>query len=298
MRQDILASRRSYFTFVVFAALVMLVFVPLSTRVSAPAVLQPDLFARLYPQEPGRIEAVKVKRGQEVKQGDVLFEIASPANAQNRKLAGIEIALAELRLARIGADAQDLSESGTIQRQLASLQAQREGLEERDRRLIVRAPFAGRVADVNSSIEPGLWVGTSQQLAYLEGGGAMAVRGYVGGDDRARIEETAPAIFIPNDLTRSRIPVQLEAISAYGVTRVDLPELSSVHGGPIAVYEHANHMLAPVTAQYAIRGEVAGEAEPVNQTVRGTLLIDARPESLASRLWRWVGRVFVREFGV
>ena len=298
MRQDILASPRSYITFAALGVGIALVFIPVSTRVSAPAVLQPELFARLFPQEPGRVTAVRVERGQEVRQGDILFEISSPASAQERKLADIEIALAELRLARIGADTDDLTASGTIERQLASLQAQRAGLEEREQRLIVRAPFDGRMADISASVVPGRWIGRSQQLGYLARSGTLAIRGYVEGDDRARIADDASAIFVPNDLTRSKISVKLQAISAYGVTRVDLPELASVHGGPVAVYEHANHTLSPVTAHYAVRGNVVGDMPPVNQTVRGTLLIDARPESLAARLWRWVGRVFVREFGV
>ncbi|HEY5820216.1 MAG TPA: biotin/lipoyl-binding protein [Mesorhizobium sp.] len=298
MRQDILASPRSYITFAALGVGIALVFIPVSTRVSAPAVLQPELFARLFPQEPGRVTAVRVERGQEVRQGDILFEISSPASAQERKLADIEIALAELRLARIGADTDDLTASGTIERQLASLQAQRAGLEEREQRLIVRAPFDGRMADISASVVPGRWIGRSQQLGYLARSGTLAIRGYVEGDDRARIADDASAIFVPNDLTRSKISVKLQAISAYGVTRVDLPELASVHGGPVAVYELANHTLSPVTAHYAVRGNVVGDMPPVNQTVRGTLLIDARPESLAARLWRWVGRVFVREFGV
>lgn len=298
MRHDILASPRSYISLAALGVCAALVFIPISTRVSAPAVLQPELFARLFPQEPGRVTAVKVERGQEVRQGDTLFEISSPVTAQERKLADIEIALAELRLARIGADTDDLTASGTIQRQLASLQAQRAGLEERDQRLIVRAPFDGRMADINPSVVPGRWVGRSQQLGYLARSGTLAIRGYVEGDDRARIEDNANAIFVPNDLTRSKISVKLQAISAYGVTRLDLPELASTHGGPIAVYQHANQALSPVTAHYAVRAKVVGDMEPINQTIRGTLLIDARPESLASRLWRLIGRVLVRELGV
>ena len=73
-----LASPRSYITFAALGVGIALVFIAVSTRVSAPAVLQPELFARLFPQEPGRVTAVRSKRGQEVRQGDILFEISSP----------------------------------------------------------------------------------------------------------------------------------------------------------------------------------------------------------------------------
>jgi putative peptide zinc metalloprotease protein len=240
---------------------------------------------------------VLVARGQFVKKGDVLFEIESPATAHERKMTDIEIALAELRLSRVGAEADDLAQSGTIQSQLASLRARRDGLVERDNRLIVRAPFDGRVADISPGIVEGRWIGRSQQLGYIESTGALAVRGYIEGDDRARITENAVAVFVPADLSREKIEARVNAVSTYGVTRLDLPDLASVNGGPIAVYQQANKVLSPVTAHYAVRAETKGDVPPIGQTVRGTLLIDAKPESLAARLWRWIGRVFVRELG-
>lgn len=297
MRHEILGSRRTYFSLAMLVAGIGLVFMPTSSRVAAPSVLQPELFARLYSQEPGRVSAIKVSRGQTVAKGDVLFEVESPITAHERKLTDIEIALAELRLSRIGAEAEDLAQSGTIQSQLASLRAQRAGLDERDQRLIVRAPFDGRIADISPGIAEGRWIGRSQQLAYLEGGIALVVRGYIDGDDRSRIENGAEAVFVPADLSRKKISARIEDLSAYGVTRLDLPDLASVNGGPIAVYQHANNVLAPVTAHYAVRAETEGSMPAISQTVRGTLLIDARPESLAARLWRWIGRVFVRELG-
>ncbi|MGC4026048.1 MAG: HlyD family efflux transporter periplasmic adaptor subunit [Mesorhizobium sp.] len=297
MRHEILSRRRTYFSLAVFVAAIVFMFLPVSSRVTAPAVLQPELFARLYPEEPGKITAVHVARGQEVRKGDVLFEIQSPATAHERKLTDIEISLAELRLSRIGAEADDRAQSGTIRSQLASLQAQRTGLEERESKLIVRAPFDGRIADINSGIAEGRWVGRNQQLGYLESNGSLAIRGYVEGDDRARLEDGAKTIFVPADLSRAKLDATLVGVSTYGVTRIDLPDLASVNGGPIAVYQQANKTLTPVTAHYAVRAETPATSTPIGQTVRGTLLIDAKPESAASRLWRWIGRVFVRELG-
>lgn len=298
MRDEILASRRTWFSLAVLLGLVALCFLPLSARVSAPAVLQPARFARLYPEEAGRITAVNIQRGQNVRQGDVLLEIESPNNQHERKLADIEIALAELRLARIGAEEQDRVESGTIRRQLASLQTQRSGLDERDAKLVVRAPFDGIVTDISPSLIPGRWVGRSQFLAFLAQGEGLVIRAYIEGNYRGRIETGAPATFVPKDLTRPKVAARLDAVSAYSVTRLELPELGSVFGGPVAVYEHSNRSFSPASAQYALRASVQAEGSSITQMEAGTLLIEASPESLASRLWRVVARVFVREFGL
>ncbi|MBX3598961.1 MAG: HlyD family efflux transporter periplasmic adaptor subunit [Rhizobiaceae bacterium] len=297
MRHEILASPRAYVSLALLALGTALFFIPVSGRVAAPAILQPQAFARLYPQESGEIVSVNVARGQDVREGDILFEIRSPTTSHERRLTDIEIALAEVRLSRMGAEANDLAQSGTLQSQLASLRAQRSGLEEREKKMTVYAPFDGRMADIKSGISKGRWVGRSQQLGYLEATGVLAVRGYIEGEDRPRVEAGAKAVFVPDDLSRAKIPAKLEHVSAYGVSSLDLPDLASINGGPIAVYEHANHRLTPATAHYAVRAAAEEHADPIMQTVRGTLLIDARPESLASRVWRWVGRVLVRELG-
>lgn len=298
MKDDILASRRTWFALAILGGLVALAFLPLSSTVSAPAVLQPARFARLFPEEAGRITAVKVERGQRVSQGDVLFEIESPNNQHERKLAEIEIALAELRLARIGVEDQDRVESGSIRGQLASLQTQRAGLDERDAKLVVRAPFDGVVTDLTPSLVPGRWVGRSQMLGFLAQGQGLAIRAYIAGDYRARIEPGAQATFVPKDLTQPKVVARLEAISEYSVTRLELPELGSTFHGPIAVYEHANKSFSPVSAQYALRASVEDSSAAITHTEAGVLLIDAQRESVASRLWRTVARVFVREFGL
>lgn len=298
MKGEIMTSPRSWLSFAVLGGLTALCFLPLSATVSAPAVLQPARFARLYPEETGRIAAVKVERGQHVKQGDILLEMESPNNQHERNLANIEISLAEVRLARIGAAEQDRVESGTIRRQLASLKTQRAGLDERDAKLVVRAPFDGVVTDLTPSLVPGRWVGRSHMLGFLARPEGLVIRAYVEGDHRARIEAGAAATFVPKDLTRPAVEARLDAISEYSITRLELPELGSTLGGPIAVYEHQNRSLAPAAAQYALRASVLQPNAAINQTESGTLLVEARPESLAARAWRTIGRVFVREFGL
>ncbi len=298
MRDDILRSRRSLVTATVAAGVIGACFLPLSSTVSAPAVMQPASFARLFPEDSGRISAINVKRGQTVRKGDVLIEIQSPNSAHERRLAEIEMSLAKLRLERIGAEDQDRMESGTIRRQLASLETQVSGINERDDKLIVRAPFDGVITDLSPSLTPGRWVGRSQMLGFLAKGEGLVVRAYVEGDQRGRIAEGAEATFIPKDLTQSKVKARLDGISQYSVSRLELPELGSTFGGPIAVHEHGNKGLSPATAQYALKASVQDADAQIPQTRIGTLRIEAKAESVASRAWRTVGRVFVREFGL
>jgi len=297
MRHDILASRRTYVTLAIVAGLGVLAAMPLSTRVSAPALILPETFVRLFPEEAGRIEAINVRRGDAVRKGEVLFVISSPTLAQERNLAEIEIDLAEQRIARIGADAEDLAERGVIATQLSSLTAKRDGLSQREDRLVIKAPFDGRIADLNAEIAPGQWISRKEQLAFLSAGDGSVVRGYVSGNDRARIEPGSTGWFIPDDLTQPKLKVALTSVAVSGAQQLEIPQLTSQFGGHIAVHPTDGKRLVPITAEYAVTAQALDQPNDPNQTWRGMLLLDGRAESLLARGWRQVLKVLVREAG-
>ena len=87
------------------------------------------------------------------------------------------------------------------------------------------------------------------------------------------------------------------SIGASGARDIEIAALASVFGGPIAVVETSDRRMTPVAAHYAIEAAAAdGSAIPV-RAHRGMLQIDATPESVASRVWRQVLKVLVRESG-
>ncbi|PLP59414.1 hypothetical protein CYK37_08800 [Mesorhizobium loti] len=297
MRRTILAGRRTYVTFAIVLALIALAAMPLSTRISAPALILPEAFVRLFSQEAGHIDAINVRRGDLVRKGDVLFVISAPALAQERKLAEKGIDLAEQRIARIGSEAEDLAARGVIMTQLSSLIAKRDGLQQREDRLVVRAPFDGRIADLNAEIAVGQWVSRKEQLAFLSSDTGAIVRGYVSGNDRARIENGATGWFIPDDLTQPKAKVVLVSVAIAGAQELDIPQLTSQFGGPIAVHQTDNKRLAPTSAEYAVTARVADFKQGPSQTWRGVLILNGQAESLLARAWRQVLRVLVREAG-
>lgn len=297
MRQAILASRRTYITFAILLVLITLAAMPLSTRISAPALILPETFVRLFPQEAGRIEAINVKRGDLVHRGDVVFVVSAPALAQERELAEKEIDLAQQRIARIGAEADDLAARGVITTQLSGLISKRDGLRQREEKLVVRAPFDGRITDLNAEISVGQWVSRKEQLAFLSSDSGAIVRGYVSGNDRARIENGATGWFIPDDLTQPKTKVVLVSAAVAGARELDIPQLTSQFGGPIAVHQTDDKRLAPTSAEYAVTARVTDLKQGPSQTWRGVLILNGQAESLLARAWRQILKVLVREAG-
>jgi putative peptide zinc metalloprotease protein len=300
MRSDILESRRSYVTAAVFATLIILAFLPLSTQVSAPAVVFPQQFVRLYPQEPGRIEQLNIAAGQDVKKGDVLFVIDAPEIREQLKIAEVEIELARSRLARVGANPEDLAQRSSLASELGSLNARKTGLEERRATLVVRAPFDGRITEINPELLPGQWVGRSEQIAFLSAGAGSVARGYVAGNDSARLSANASGWFVPDDLSQPRVPVTLAAIAETGIREVDIPQLSSQYHGAVAVHavtENRRQRLVPVAAQYAVVATIGAAEFAPTHSVQGMMLIDGKGVSFAERAWRRVLMVLFREAG-
>jgi putative peptide zinc metalloprotease protein len=300
MRSDIVRSRRTYVTASILLVLLLLAFLPISTRVSAPAVIYPQQFARFYPREPGRVERIGVAAGQTVKTGDVLFVIEAPEIREELGIVDVEIELARLRLARIVANAEDLAQRSSIASELNGLLARRQGLEERRAALAVTAPFDGTITDVNPEVLPGQWVGRGEQIAFLSAGAGAIARGYVAGNDSSRLEANATGWFIPDDLSLSKSPVTLLSIAETGAQEIDVPQLTSHYHGAIAVHPSAagqRQRLAPVSAQYAVMARVGDETFAPDRSVQGVLLIDGEGISLAARAWRRVLMVLFREAG-
>lgn len=300
MRSDILRSRRSYVMATVVAVLAILAFLPLSTRITAPAVVYPQQFVRLYPLEPGRVERIDIAVGQAVRAGDVLFSIDAPEINEQLKITDVEIGLARSRLARIAANPDDQAQRSIIASQLGSLLARRQGLEERRSTLIVKAPFDGKITEINPEILPGQWVGRSEQVAFLSAGFGSVARGYVTGNDSSRLSANATGWFIPDDLSQPRVPLTISAIAESGAREIDIPQLSSQHHGAIAVHavnEGRRQKLVPVSAQYALSARVGDEHFAPARSVQGVMLIDGEGVSFAARAWRRVLMVLFREAG-
>jgi putative peptide zinc metalloprotease protein len=302
MRSDIVTSRRTYVTASIILLLLVLAFLPISTRISAPAVIYPQQFVRLYPREPGQVEKLDVAVGQRVKAGDVLFVVDAPEVREELGIVDVEIRLARLRLARVGANADDLAQRSIIDSQLRSLLARRQGLEERGAALIVTAPFDGTITEVNPEIQPGQWVGRGEQVAFLSAGMGSIARGYVAGNDSSRLSANASGWFIPDDISLAKSPVTLQSLAETGAQEIDVPQLTSHYHGAIAVHPSAatagkRQRLVPITAQYAVMAKVGADAFAPGRSVQGVLLLDGEGVSLASKAWRRVLMVLFREAG-
>lgn len=297
LRRPIAASRRYLATCTACAGLMVLGIVPWSTRVEIPAVLEPVGLAKVFPVRSSRIEAIHAQQGQTVEAGELLVTLASPDVDRDIEVATVRLRLARMQHARRVADQIDREATLELESNIASLITRIEGLERERRELVIRAPVAGTVVELNGEIHPGRWIGAKEMIALIVDRRGQVARGYVSEADLWRIEPGRKGFFIPEAPQRPSASLAVTDVGMGGSGQIEIVDLASTYGGRIAVNPDEKRRLVPLSAQYAVRMMVTSPIASGELLNRGVALIQGRPESLLAHLWRQVTTVLVRESG-
>lgn len=296
-RKVIVRSPRSILPVTGLLVLLVLAVTPWSGRVAVPAVLEPEQQTRIFSSSPGRIEAILVSEGARVEKGQLLFRLSTPETEARLRQTEMQIALVKLRADRRVADAKDKAQSLALEQELASLNRRREGLQREIFELDVRAPFDGVLAELPPEISVGRWVGKDTEIALVASEGRIRARGFVSQDDLGRIEVGTAGTFSFDDARRRPVPVSVTSVAYAGSPSVDILELASVHGGPIAVEADRDQRLVPTNGVYSVAMSSGAQTSEVSHVTRGLVHLSGRRESFAAAAWRQVLKVLLQESG-
>lgn len=275
---------------------VCVAFVPWERSVTLPAVVKAESYTRLFPRETGRLEEVLVRVGQKVEAGQALFRLDAPELRNRQTVLSIRMEAIQTRLNRCAASARDLRVLTVLQRQMAGLAAESDGLARRLARLTVRAPFAGTVSRLES-LQPGQWVSISTPLAALVARKGVRVEAFVGESDLGCVRQGAAGRFLANEGTRGWLPVKVEDVDRAAIADLKDRMLADRHGGPIPVREKASGALRPEEGTYRILLRPPEESPVPAWPLPGRLRLAGRSATLAGRLWQRTVSVLIRETG-
>jgi putative peptide zinc metalloprotease protein len=294
------ATARTQLTGLVLAGLIAAFVVPWSSTVQVPVVLEPEAFARVFPRTPGEIRIIHVRAGSMVAAGAPLAELDQPKLRKDLVLAEARLALLRDRLDRRAVDRKDLAVTQQLEQEHEAVEARRAALLKELEDLVIRAPIAGVVRELNPNLHPGRSMARDEEIAVIAATAGLVTRGYVRQDDLWRLRRGGEGIFIPEDLMGSSLPVTLRETSPVSAKNIEIPTLASVHGGKVDTWPQTKTgELPPVNASHLILFDVTGSiARQQTQVSRGTVSIEALPESFAARVWRQILRVVVQESGV
>lgn len=295
LRQEIRHHRRYRFSALIASLAVMAIVIPWPHRIEMPAVMEPVSVQRVATPIAGQVTQIRVRDGDRVSPGDVLFTLMSPKLDLDLQEATINRDLASLRSARRVADQLDRNATVVIDQEISSLDEQIAGLRRLETELTMRATVSGVVKDIIPDLHVDRWIGRGEELALVVADGGDQVRGYISEDFVSAVQMGAQGQFIPDEPLTPKSDVRLASISAGGVSRLDLPYLASTNGGAIAVNEDKDKGAVPVQAQYQFVMTAAANQSASLLVLRGVARIDADPESIFSRVVRRAIAVVIRE---
>lgn len=274
--------------------LALILLLPWRSTVDIPAQLEAAGNTALYAPLPARLKRVQVQDGQSVKQGDLLLELESPDLDSRLGIVRGQIDILQLQLKRQAGRSETIADVGVLEQQLAEAVAEYRGLAAQRQRLEVRAPQAGIVRELLSSLFPGRWLAPRDVLVRVIAPG-LQVRGYLPEDQLWRVAPGSEGRFVADDPARAAPRVRLEEVDANGVAYLQLEALASDHHGPIAVRRNAEQQAQPLQAQYGARLQVLDDFSAPAQPLRGVVVVQGKGESVLGSLWRRLAALGVRE---
>lgn len=297
MKTKIFKSRRWPLGAAGLASLLLAAVIPWSTRVSIPVVVEPGELARVFASSSGIIQSVEVKQGDWVEAGKVLATLKSPVLDRDLRRTELSLQKTRAQLARLTADDADRENRVVLLGELATATQKLKGLQTQQSELQVRAPLTGRLVELNPSIRPGRPWNARELLAAISSEKAYIARGYIGEHDIWRISKGNTGRIVPDSIARGLPRIAVEEISPTGASVIDVPELTSVYGGKVAVQPDAQRRLVPTEAQFFVKLALLDSPEKLDVRYRGVAQLDGEAESFAASLFRQVYRVLLREAG-
>jgi len=295
------ANRNTLLTALSAAGLAAALLVPWRTTVEAPGLMGAERRATVYAAAPGRVAAVPVSVGARVGEGEPLVVVASPDLDHAAAQAARRVDALRWQAAALAQDRAYAARGQLVWRELEAARAELAGLADERARLSAAAPFAGTVMEPADPLRPGDWIPAGEALAVVADTSRTVVDAYASEADLGRFAAGAEGVFVPDDPGRPPVPVRVERVADGSSRALSEPELASFNGGPVAARPGPAGEAVPEGPVYRLRlvpaPAVSGTPVALDRTVRGTVLIDAAPESVAARIWRRAAGVLVRESG-
>lgn len=294
-RAQIRLKPRAFVTAGAVAAGFVAFCLPLISTVESPGVLVAGQEQELHVPVAAVLTSVGVREGQQVQAGDLLFEASAPDLEHKYRKARLEVRLLELRLGRLLSNPDDSEFALVLKGEHKAAREKMQGLKREMEALRARAPFSGRITDLDTALAPGAWVAPEQLLGRVMADESARVSALVSDEDLARIATGARGVFIADEADHVAREVVLEAVAPASDGKFAEPALADAYGGPVASATESRVLRARHGwAQAAFR--VPGTIAPV-RLVRGIVRVDAEPQSALEIVWRQIGRVLVREQG-
>jgi putative peptide zinc metalloprotease protein len=299
-RRQILQRGRSGVSLLVVLALAGLLFVPWPGRVGASALLRPAEAWPVYAPSGARLDALAFGEGQRVPQGAVIARLHVPNLNTRRQALSARVDQLRQQTSTAGFDAQTRARMLATRDSLATAQAELASVDTELMNYAPRAPFAGRLRDLDPDLQPGQWLAPRERIALLvREGTPWVVETWLDEDAVRRVAAGDRATFVTDAGTGPLLQLVVREVDRDASRTLPEPALAAPAGGHVLVREKAG-LLVPERAVYRVTLALADPAaalhpELAHQRWRGAVTVHARAEAPAWRYLRQAAAVLVRE---
>lgn len=286
------ATRR---TALVAGLLLVFVLWPWRATVRAPGVLGAAQAQGLYAPEAAQVASPPLQPGQRVRAGERLLTLRSPVLQHRLALARAQEQTLRWQLQQQPFDAQLRQDGPALRTRWEAAVAEMAGLQQETARLELRAPFDGRIVDVDEDAPLDAWVSGGELLLRVVGDRGAKADVFVGEDALADLRPGDEARFVPAATEQASVRCRLARIDAVQLAALDRPGLASVHGGPIAAERQADGRIVPRQPTFHLRLDDCDRATAPAMESEGVAVLEGARHSWASRALRRALALWHRE---
>lgn len=285
-------NRHSLVTLGLFVVLIAALAVPWRGRVDAPALLRSERQIALLTAEPGRL-IYRLPLGSHVREGELIYRLESIELEHDVTAARARLEQAQAQQSAGVFNPERRREQQTNLAKAAEASAALARAELRMASLEIRAPFTGELRDVPEALRLGDDVRRLERLGTLVSPERTLVEAYISEADFERVRLEAHAKFITID--GPTLALEVVDVARTSTRVLDVPELASIYGGPVAV--RRNGSSGPMVPEAAIYRVLLAPSTGLasNSRSSGEVVIEAPSRSILLSLWRRAVAVVLRE---
>ncbi len=293
--KDVRLNMRNFISLTIFVGLIFLLVYPWNTKVKLPAVLEVEKLNQYYVKNQAKIKQVNFEDGDSVKKGDLLMTLYSLKDEYDLNLIEKEIELIKLEQRKVAAKRDVLENRLVLEEKLLQKKREKESIENRLDLLKVKAKFDG-IIYANQILHEDKWLNDKSAVFTIFDSKDAKIKAYIQQNSLSNIKKSSDAILFFRSGDLEPIKATVTNISKVSLPILKYEELASIYGGDIAVIENENKELITQKAYYEVEAKLAKNLEEVNRQRRvGTLVVQAKPQSIVEQLYINVLSVLVKE---
>ena len=251
------------------ALILLLVVLPWPVRVQVSAILRPSDIWPIYAPAGARIEALHFQEGAFIPKSTAILTLSMPELVMRETSTQARLEQQRWLAASAGLDADSRRGLLVAQESLATAQAEMASVTAEGVRYQPRAPFDGRLRDLDPDLSPGQWLARKERIGLLvRDDGNWLVESWLEEEDVRRIRHGDSALFITDAASGSVLHLQVTSIDQDASRQLPRAELAATMGG------------------HVLTREKQGQQYPERAIYRVTLATTIPPDSLRQQSWR------------